>query len=64
MFFQELPGFSKFELYPTNSLPRLSHIPVERRNEFLNAEIRVLGEVSVCTNKVRNCAVRQLRNSV
>jgi len=31
MFFQELPGFSKFKFYSTNSLALLSHIPVERR---------------------------------
>jgi hypothetical protein len=29
MFFKELPGFCIFEFYPTNSLPLLSHIPVE-----------------------------------
>ena len=42
MFFQELPGLSKFKFYPTNSLPLLSHIPVETKHR------RVIGEVSVC----------------
>ena len=44
MFFQELPGPYKFELYPTNSLPLLSHIPVERRIALR----RVIVEVSLC----------------
>ena len=39
MFFKELPGFFTFEFYPTNSLPLLSHIPVE---ELGIAELRDL----------------------
>ena len=40
MFFKELPGFFTFEFYPTNSLPLLSHIPVE---ELGIAELRDCG---------------------
>ena len=39
MFFQELPGFSIVEFYPTNSLPLLSHIPVETNRTIANAEV-------------------------
>ena len=45
MFFQELSGLYKFELYPTNSLLLLSHIPVERRRI---EQRRVIVEVGVC----------------
>ena len=53
MFFQELPGFSTFELYSSHSLPLLSHIPVERTEEVCERFI-----------ELRHCAFRQLRNSV
>lgn len=42
MFFQELPGLSKFKFYPTNSLPLLSHIPVEELRDCGIAELRDL----------------------
>lgn len=42
MFFQELPGLSKFKFYPTNSLPLLSHIPVEELRNCAIAELRNL----------------------
>ena len=44
MFFQELPGVSIFELYPSNSLPLLSHIPVERNKLPLCKEVSVRTE--------------------
>jgi len=47
MFFQELAGLSKFDFYFPNSLPLLSHIPVERSRTNRR---RVIGEVSVCFN--------------
>jgi len=48
MFFQELPGVFKFELYPTNSLPLLSHIPVERR--IFNTRAFVCRQRSECSH--------------
>jgi hypothetical protein len=60
MFFQELPGFFKSEFYPTNSLPLLSHIPVERKGKSVFVK-RVFSEVSASTNRVRHCAVGQSR---
>jgi hypothetical protein len=40
MFFQELPGLSKFKFYPINSLPLLSHIPVEELRNCAIARLR------------------------
>jgi hypothetical protein len=46
MFFQELPGFFNSEFYPANSLPLLSHTPVEGKGKAVPGT-RVFGEVSV-----------------
>ena len=65
MFFQELPGLSKFKFYSTNSLPLLSHTPVERR--IANCAIAELRDLSTGDHRSedvsRGLEISQLRNS-
>ena len=74
MFFKELPGFFIFEFYPTNSLPLLSHIPVElgiaklrdcgiaELGSSVDARVSSSRDVGFGFTRFRICAIPQLRN--